>query len=417
MSRSPVASSPQLMRAINSRRVLAHAWGTEAFTASQAIGATGLTRSTVIDVCEELVRKGWLAELGDARAVGDYRKGRPAKRYALRERAAVVVGVDAGYDRMSAVVADLRGGTLARTAIDIPAATPQSVERLADADTRLRLARRLVDEALPAAGVAPDEVLAITVAVPAPVDDQGVSPYDVHGFWPVVNPGFLPVFAGSAPLVTVENDANLAAIAEGTCEEGSGRSADSYVAMLVGEGIGAGLMIDGRLVRGRRGGAGEMRFLDRIEGVGSPDGLARLARVWATEAIRSGSLPPGSELALLDPGRLGEADVAAAAEAGDAAAIAIVDRLADRLARICLVLGDLLDVDVVVVGGAAAQTLPAVIGRAGELLAASVDPTAPRLVPSRLGASAVAAGAVEHALERVREHALELDLPGVRAVA
>ncbi|MCU1442685.1 MAG: hypothetical protein JWQ59_835 [Cryobacterium sp.] len=52
-----------------------------AFTASDLMSTTGLTRSTVIGVCDELVRVGWLNELGDARAVGDYQKGRPARRY------------------------------------------------------------------------------------------------------------------------------------------------------------------------------------------------------------------------------------------------------------------------------------------------------------------------------------------------
>ena len=91
-------------------------------------------------------------------------------------------------------------------------------------------------------------------------------------------------------------------------------------------------MIDGRLVRGRRGGAGEMRFLDHVDGVGSPDGLALLARVWAVGAIRSGRLPADSPLAQLDPTIVREADVAAAASAGDRAAQAILDGLADRLA-------------------------------------------------------------------------------------
>jgi predicted NBD/HSP70 family sugar kinase len=417
MSTLSAATSPQLMRTINMGRVLAHAWQAEGFTASEAMSTTGLTRSTVIDVCDDLVVKGWLRELSDARAAGDYRKGRPARRYALRAEAAVVIGVDAGYERMSVVIADLRGRTVATCEAEIPALTPQTVERLASADERLRLARRLYDEALAASGVDPAKVLAITVGVPAPVDPLGASPADTLGFWRQVNPGFAPAFAGCAPLVTIENDANLAAIAEGSHPDGSGREADSYIAMLMGEGIGAGLMIDGRLVRGRRGAAGEMRFLDRVSGVGSSQGLALLARLWATKAIESGSLPRESLLARLDPGMLREHDVAGAATSGDPAAVDIIERLAKRLARICLVLGDMLDVDLVIVGGAAARSLPAVVDEAADILARSDDPTAPRLVGSALGAAEVSAGAVEHALALVRQRALELPLAGVRDVA
>ena len=273
--------------------------------------ATGLTRSTVIGVCDELVRQGWLAELGDARAVGDYTKGRPARRYALRDRAGVVVGVDAGYEHITATVADLRGRPLGRAEVAIPAARPDRVERLADAETRRALALGAVRDALAASGEPASAVLAITVGVPAPVDRDGASPADdCSGASPIpATPSCSPT---AADLVTVENDANLAAIAEQAAPDGGGRDVDSYIALLVGEGIGAGLMIDGRLVRGRRGGAGEMRFLDQVEGVGSADGVALLARRWAVEAIAAG-LPDDSALGRLDPTTLDEVAVAAAA--------------------------------------------------------------------------------------------------------
>jgi predicted NBD/HSP70 family sugar kinase len=407
MDRFAAATSPQVLREVNARRVLEYAWQAGPFTASEAMQATGLTRSTVIGVCDDLEQLGWLDELDDARAIGAYTKGRPARRYALRERAVVVVGVDAGYEQISATVADLRGTPLGHGAVEIPAADTTSVERLADATARRSIARGVVHDALASCGVDPASVLAITVAVPAPVDNDGASPAD-DWFWSMTNPGYAELFAGDAPIVTIENDANLAAIAEQVSDEGSGRDADSFIALLMGEGMGAGLMIDRRLVRGRRGGAGEMRFLDHVEGVGSASGAALLARQWAVDAIRTG-LPGDSILGRLHPETLDESAVAAAAAAGDPAAADIIERLAARLARICIVLGDLLDVDRVIVGGAAAESLPAVIERAGEVLAASDDPTAPELVASKLGPEAVRIGAIEHALRLVRERALDLE--------
>jgi predicted NBD/HSP70 family sugar kinase len=411
VQRVVAASSPRVLRQLNARRILEYAWDSTAFTASDAMSTTGLTRSTVIGLCDELVRAGWLHELGDARAAGNYQKGRPARRYALRDDAAVVIGVDAGYDQMSATVADLRGRTLGSAAIEIRARTPQSIGRLADTEARRALARQVVDEAVKSAAVDPGSALALTVGVPAPVDADGVSPAYDTGFWQLMNPCLGGLFADAAQIVTVENDANLAAIAEQTAAEGRGRDVDSFIAMLVGEGIGTGLMIDTRLVRGRSGGAGEMRFLDYVDGVGSSDGLALLARVWATDVIRSGILTDRSGLGSLDPDILNERDVANAAEFGDSAAAAIMERLAARLVRICIVLGDLLDVDRIIVGGAAADSLPAVIRRAGAILAASDDPAAPELVASALGARAVSTGAVEHALSLVRERVFELGVP------
>ena len=287
-----------------------------------------------------------------------------------------------------------------------PAPAAPTATVAADADARREITRSVFDEALAESGVDPALALVVTVGVPAPVDGHGRSPDS--WFWQLMNPDLGQIFSTDAPIVTVENDANLAAIAERWAVGGRGGDVDSYLAMLVGEGIGSGLMIDGRLVRGRRGGAGEMRFLDHVDGVRSADGLALLARRWATDAITSGELPQGSGLAELDPSRLTAGDVASVADAGDGAAVAILERLAERLARICIVIGDLLDVDRIIVGGSAITTLPTVIERASTLIAASDDPTAPELVASALGHDAVSSGAVEHALSLVRERALEL---------
>lgn len=399
-----------MLRLLNARRVLDHAWNTAAVTASELMGATGLTRATVIGVCDDLVERGWLEELGNARAGGDYRNGRPARRYALRDDAAYVVGVDAGFERMSALVADLRGRVVASAEVLVPGGTPESDQRLSDPATRRRLAQSVVDDAVRASAVDPHRILALTVGVPAPVDASGLSPTHPTGFWQVTNPGLGELFTGYAPIVTVENDANLAALAERSSPAGHGRDVDSYLAMLVGEGIGAGLMIDRRLVRGTRGAAGEMRFLDHVDGVRSANGLALLARQFAADAIRSGETLPGSALAGLDASTLTEADVARAAARGDEAAVGILEQLAERLARICIVLGDLLDVDRVIVGGGVTESLPTVITRAAELLAESDDPTAPVLLASALGPAAVGTGAVEHALSVVRERALDLSV-------
>jgi predicted NBD/HSP70 family sugar kinase len=413
LSESVVASSPQVLRALNARKILDHAWNTRDFTASDVMVTVELTRSTVIGVCDELVEKGWLEELADARDSGGARKGRPARRYTLRERAAFVVGVDAGYDRIAARVADLRGDVLGSAEVRVPARSPRSIDRLADAAERRRLVQHVFDRAMDAAGVDGSHVLGITIGVPAPVDDAGQSPAGNNGFWAEMNPGLGRDFEGRAALITVENDANLAALAERAASVGQGRGVTSYISMLVGEGIGSGLMIDGRLVRGRRGGAGEMRFLDYVDGVRSANGLALLARQWAAEAIASGEAGPGSPLGRLNADTLTEVDVATAAAAGDAVALTILERLAQRLARICIVLGDLLDVDRVIIGGAITGSLPAVIDAAAARIAESDDPTAPELVASALGAAAVATGAVEHALSLVRERALEL-VPGDR---
>ncbi|WP_344751053.1 ROK family protein [Curtobacterium pusillum] len=101
-------------------------------------------------------------------------------------------------------------------------------------------------------------------------------------------------------------------------------------------------------------------MLDLVEGVGSSDGIGATARRLVLEAVAAGEVPADGPLPL-------DADAAAvfaAARAGDRVALAIVDRLGDRLARVCVLLASLLDIDRVVVAGAIARPAAAVIDRA-----------------------------------------------------
>jgi predicted NBD/HSP70 family sugar kinase len=376
-------------RGTSAETLLAYAFSVRAFTATEAIDATGLTRSTVLAACEELVRLGWVRELDDARAAGEYRIGRPARRYELDTSAGVVVGVDAGQHRVTVLVADLRGtllgraeGALGDSGLDVP--------------VRLGVVGATVAAALRDAGVDPLRVLVSVVGIPAPVDAGGSSPGD-GGFWDRMNPGFADAVPGH--LVVVENDANLAAIAE---RPSSGDA--SFAALLSGERFGSGLVVDGVLLRGAHGGAGEMRVLDLVEGVGSSDGIGATARRLVAEAVSAGEVPAQSALA---------ADaslVFRAAQEGDPVALGIVDRLGDRLARVCVLLVSLLDIDRVVVAGAIAEPAGVVIDRARAWLdGAGFDPV-PELVASTLGADVVVLGAVAHAVDAVRAAPLSFAL-------
>ncbi|MGO2542346.1 MAG: sugar kinase, partial [Specibacter sp.] len=116
MKKNSGATSTQLLRRMNSAAVLGYALESETFNATEAMEATGLTRATVLGLCDELAELGWIDELGDARAAGQYSMGRPARRYRLRETAGYILGIDAGQHTATVMVADLRGKTLARTA-------------------------------------------------------------------------------------------------------------------------------------------------------------------------------------------------------------------------------------------------------------------------------------------------------------
>ncbi|MFD6176792.1 MULTISPECIES: ROK family protein [unclassified Isoptericola] len=411
MTNGPEATTPSthLVRRLNAERVLQEVWDGAPVTASDLMAATGLARSTVLALCRELTDRGWLVELDDARAAGAYTKGRPALRYAFRPDAALVVGVDAGQHRVSAAVADLHGRVLAEEVVQVDPAS--------DADARRATVRDAVDAAVARSGRDGGAVAAAVLGVPAPVATGGVPAGERNPFWALMNPGLGDLFALRGWDVVVENDANLAAVAE--AEHGDGAAA--YAALLVGERIGAGIVLDGALRRGPRGAIGEMRVLDLVAGVGSSDGLGALARDEARRLLDSGEASgddsddgvgaAGSALADVPRDLLDAEHVLAAAAAGDALAQQVVDGLADRLARICAVLSGLLDLDRVIVTGAMAPALGPMVDRARGLLPDHLHAPAVEVVVSDLGPDVVRSGALRLAVEHVRARALDQDLP------
>ncbi|MDV3296758.1 MAG: ROK family protein, partial [Brachybacterium paraconglomeratum] len=246
--------------------------------------------------------------------------------------------------------------------------------------------------------------LLTVVGVPAPVDAGGRSPSGDAGYWPAMNPGLVDALDGP---VLVENDANLAALAERAHLALSGADADHLAALLMGERFGAGLVVDGRLLRGADGGAGEMRFLDAVLGDHrGADGVAALARRWALEALEAGET--SAALSALPPAELGAKDVFLAARDGDALARAVLERIGDRLARIAMILSSLIAVDTVVVAGAIAEAIDPVLEHAREALPRIGTPPLPQLRASSLGRDVVVRGALELALTRLREDPLAL---------
>jgi predicted NBD/HSP70 family sugar kinase len=383
------ARSTQLLRQINSNALLRFALQEQVFTAGEAMGVTGLTRATVLGVCDGLVDAGWLEEVDDALAAGSTYKGRPARRYQLREAAGVVAGLDAGETSFTATVADLRGRELGtrRQSVD-----SHALGRAGRGES----ARELIRLTLHDVGRGLDDVLLTVVGIPAPIDADGMSPEGE--FWHLMNSGFTSHLHGR---VVVENDANLAAVAE-RAHEPSGNQAT----LLTGERFGAGLIVDGRLLRGPRGGAGEMRFLDTLTAgkfvpdEGGADGFGALARKWARSRIRS--YEGKTLLRQMPEEEINAEDVFQAAREGDPFAEDIIARLGARLARISVVLSSLLDIERVVIAGGISRAIEPVLEHARSLLPTDTGLPLPELVASTFGAEVVVKGAIESALTQIK---------------
>lgn len=257
---------------------------------------------------------------------------------------------------------------------------------------------RLVDDArglLAEAGVDAAELEAIGVSAPGPLDrTRGavLRPPNLPGWQDVPLRDALAEALGRP--VHLENDADAAALAE--WRFGAGRGYRDLVYLTMSTGIGAGLLLGGRLYRGALGNAGEVGHLP-VEWDGEPCACGRRGCLEAyaggaawTRRLRA-RLPPESRVAVLAGGREAAAPehVVAAAREGDAFARAELERWNGYLARGLVALVFLLDPQVIVLGTIAAAAGEALcLAPLREQVAARVRPvlgSGLRIVPSALG--------------------------------
>lgn len=207
----------------------------------------GLSRSAISSIVSELLDARLVMEMG--RETGRPGAGRKATMLRLCAEEVLLIGVDLGARHLRVALLDLRCSVLDWEELqsDVgrgPAATYREIERL----IRLVLARSGTDLA---------RVAMIGVGIPGPVDHhtgQVVRPPNMAG-WDGEN--IARSLASIFPVpVFVDNDANLGALAEWRFGEHRGVSDLIYVKAATG--IGAGILLGGRLYRGARGGAGEI---------------------------------------------------------------------------------------------------------------------------------------------------------------
>jgi predicted NBD/HSP70 family sugar kinase len=220
-----------------------------AATRAQIAAHAGLSRPTVSTLVAELVDAGVLVERKGEPPRDAARSGRPPVRLALDASAGAAVGVDFGHRHLRVAVADLSAEVRAERRVEL------DVDH--DAAAGLDTAAGLVDELLEEADVSRDAVLGCGMGLPGPIDR-------VSGMVgsSVILPGWVGVRAAdelTARLelpVTVDNDANLGALAEMTY--GAARGARDLVYVKVASGIGGSVVLNGRLHRGASGIAGEI---------------------------------------------------------------------------------------------------------------------------------------------------------------
>lgn len=377
--------------------VLDFAWAAGEFTATEVMAGTSLTRSTAIDAMDTLLDAGVLRELPNARAVGSYRSGRPARRFSLSPDLGVVVGIDAGDTHLAVTVADPLDRTLVHHRVE--------VDSTQSADERRETIIAALGAALDEAEVSRGDVLALCVGVAAPVNRHGISPPHPEGFWERTNPGLADALSDWAPVVEIKNDAQLAAIAEGAV--GAAIGCRDYVALLASERFGGGVVVDGHVLHGAHGGVGEGVVFDHIIGVGSAFGLRYSVQDQARGAVDAGEIArDGAVGRLVDSERIDPRLVLTLAASGDPDALLVAERVGATVARVVGVLGSMYDPARVIVCGAVAESVEPVLAAARRMLPGELHLPAPELLASELGAEVVSVGAVATARRAARERAV-----------
>ncbi|MFE4078170.1 ROK family protein [Paenarthrobacter sp. YIM B13468] len=369
-------------------------------TGSNLMAATGLSRATVISVCDELVGRGWLRELDSQRVSGGYSKGRPARRFAFDERATYLLGIDAGAAKITVIVANAVGESLASTTVEVHGA-------VTSAEQRAGVLRSAIADTVTCADIALADVLIASVGVAAPVSRDG-DVLRTQDFWESfdVRQSLAEMFGWN---VLVENDANLAALAE--CWRGAAAGVKDLVLLLAGERLGAGVMESARLLHGHCGGFGELGYLSHLEGVNGTIGIDPEMTSLARESITAGCRPTLlKELCGGRPEVLTSANVISAAEAGDPTSLTILDQVARRMARVIGSLSTMVNPELVVIAGGVAHATNALLATIGDELSAYTSTLPPRLAISSLGEEIVAIGAVKRALDYLEDHAIDLSL-------
>ncbi len=339
----------------------------------------GLSRTTVSATAAELIKEGWVEERAGGPAAA---RGRPATLLALTRRCGVAVGVDMGRTHARVVLAHLGHEVISERSIEQTGGwgSAEAFDAVAD----------LVEELTAEAGVAAPEIVGVGLGLPAPLDGTGHSAsVMIAPDWVGEDPGGeLAHRLGAA--VAVDNDANLGALAE--ARWGAGRGFGTLVYVKASTGIGAGLVIDGRLFRGSSGTAGEVGHVT----VDDSGPVCRCGSRGCLEVMAGGP----ALVAQLSPGRAGidtVHDLIAAARQGDLACARILADAGETLGVAVAAALNLFNPDRVVLGGELGDADDLVLASLRDSLGRHALASAVRnasVVPAQLGQRAEALGAV-----------------------
>ena len=322
---------------------------------------------------------------------GDSTGGRPPDIIRFRAERGCVIGVEIAPASLRFLLADLHGQELARSKAAIPwqSSTPSGVCAQIAAEVRSLLRKQKLSK---------DQLFGLVVGVPAIVNvNEGmVTSFSALKEWNNVPLGALLRNVLKCQTF-VENDTNLAA--QGEYYRGAARDLDNFVFITIGEGVGAGIFIDGAIYRGSQWSAGEIGYL-RVPNISRAHptlhGYGKLEKVLGASGIMR-SWRATQRRARPHPKVRRAADVFDLAAAGNAQAKRILTQRATILSDVILDLALILNPGVILLGGEVGSH-PRLLQEVKAQLKGS-EFAVVRVSLGSLGSSAVLWGAVYCAIE------------------
>jgi predicted NBD/HSP70 family sugar kinase/DNA-binding CsgD family transcriptional regulator len=374
--------SQSALREQNQQRIIDALLGSGPLTQAELARQTGLSTATVSNIITKM------AAIGEVETEPTTSSGRRALLVRLSSSGAVAVGIDFGRRHLRIVIASPGFTVIAEQYIEL--AIGHRAEEGIDRASRL-LARMLEQSE-----VKPSAVLGVGVGIPGPIDKRTGT---------VAQGAILPEWVGihlpdlekrlHFPVV-FDNDANLGALAEVTW--GPHNTVDNLVFVKIGSGIGAGLILNGRLFTGTLGITGEIGHETIADnGAACHCGNRGCLETVASTSVMMQHLSRGGTVKVTTD------DIVRNAKAGDSATLRVLDDAGVAIGRALASIANLINPEVIVIGGPLAGLGDILLRPIERGLVRHAVPSigeATTIVMSSLGDRAEALGAASLVLQR-----------------
>jgi predicted NBD/HSP70 family sugar kinase len=382
--------SQSALRAANRQRVIEALRHNGTMIQADLARATGLSAASVSTLVRDLAAEGLL------RTSKTVSGGRRARAVSLERLAGVAAGIDFGRRHVRVTLADLSHQVLGEEEV--------AIEPRLRASAEINIAVDLFHETLKSSDVSMNELIGVGVGVPGPIDsrDGNVGSASILPEWVGVNPAEI-MGQRLGTDVVIDNDANLGALAELTW--GAARGHQDVIYIKIATGIGAGIVLGGRVHRGHVGVAGELGHLTMDEN----GAVCRCGNRGCLETVAS----VGVALDLLRPRfteNLTIGSVVQMATDGDAACARVIGDIGRHVGLAISNVCNLLNPSVVVVGGTlvpAGEILMEPLRAAVQRFAIPTVGASTEVVASTLGRRAESLGAVASALRASKHYVLD----------